>query len=83
MEITWYGQTCVRLRGRDAVVIADAYQSVVGPTGRGVTGDIVTYSHADDAPLVKAGKGGKRSRDGATPIPSSLEDAFCLDGPGE
>jgi len=24
MEITWYGQTCVRLRGRDAVVVADA-----------------------------------------------------------
>jgi len=81
MEISWYGQTCVRLRGRDAVVVADAYQSVVGPTGRGVTGDIVTYSHPDDAPLPKAK--GKRSRDGGTTIPGSLEDAFCLDGPGE
>ena len=40
--------------GRDAVVVADAYQSVVGPTGRGITADIVTYSHADDAPLAKA-----------------------------
>ncbi len=83
MEITWYGQTCVRLRGRDAVVVADAYQSVVGPTGRGITGDIVTYSHPDDAPLARAGKGGNLSRDGGTLIPSSLEDAFCLDGPGE
>jgi L-ascorbate metabolism protein UlaG (beta-lactamase superfamily) len=81
MEITWYGQTCIRLRGRDAVVVADAYQSVVGPTGRGITGDIVTFSHADDAPLAKAK--GKRSRDGQTILPASLEDAFCLDGPGE
>jgi hypothetical protein len=62
-------------------VVADAYQSVVGPTGRGITGDIVTYSHPDDAPLPKAR--GKRSRDGTTAIPASLEDAFCLDGPGE
>ena len=81
MEITWYGQTCVRLRGRDAVVVADAYQSVVGPTGRGITADIATYSHPDDAPLAKAK--GRRTRDGGTVIPSSLEEAFALDAPGE
>src|SRR4029453_16593163 len=81
MEMTWYGRTCVRLRGRDAVVVADPYQSVVGPTGRGITGEVVTYSHPDDAPLKKAQ--GKTSRDGATVVPSSLEDAFVLDGPGE
>jgi len=71
----------VRLRGRDAVVVADAYQSVVGPTGRGITGDIATYSHPDDEPLKKVK--GTRSRDGQTLIPSSLETAFVLDGPGE
>jgi len=81
MEITWYGRTCVRLRGRDAVVVADPYPAVVGPTGRGITGDIVTYSHPDDAPLPKAK--GPRSRDGGTVLPASLEDAFVLDGPGE
>ena len=81
MEITWYGQTCVRLRGRDAVVVADAYQSIVGPTGRGITADIATYSHPDDAPLAKAK--GRRTRDGKTVVPSSLEQAFALDGPGE
>jgi L-ascorbate metabolism protein UlaG (beta-lactamase superfamily) len=81
MEITWYGQTCVRLRGRDAVVVADAYQSVVGPTGRGITGDIATYSHADDAPLPRAK--GRRTRDGRTVVPTSLDEAFTLDGPGE
>jgi L-ascorbate metabolism protein UlaG (beta-lactamase superfamily) len=81
MEVTWYGQTCVRLRGRDAVVVADAYQSIVGPTGRGITADIATYSHPDDAPLAKAK--GRRTRDGKTVLPSSLEQSFALDGPGE
>jgi L-ascorbate metabolism protein UlaG (beta-lactamase superfamily) len=81
MEITWYGRTCIRLRGRDAVVVADPFQAVVGPTGRGITGEIVTFSHADDKPLARAK--GKRSRDGKTIIPTSLEEAFVLDGPGE
>jgi L-ascorbate metabolism protein UlaG (beta-lactamase superfamily) len=81
MELTWYGRTCVRLRGRDAVVVTDPYQSVVGPTGRGITGDIVTFSHPDDTKLAKAK--GKLSRDGLTHLPSSLDDAFVLDGPGE
>ena len=81
MELTWYGRTCIRLRGKDAVVVADPYQSIVGPTGRGITGEIVTYSHPDDRPLPKAK--GRRSRDGSTLLPSSLEEAFVLDGPGE
>ena len=63
------------------MVVHDAYQSIVGPTGRGMTADIATYSHPDDAPLAK-GKG-RRTRDGATVLPSSLESAFTLDGPGE
>jgi L-ascorbate metabolism protein UlaG (beta-lactamase superfamily) len=84
MELTWYGRTCVRLRGRDAVVVADPYPSIVGPTGRGITGEIVTYSHPDDAPEPK-GKAakGRRSRDGSTILPTSLDESFVLDGPGE
>ena len=81
MEITWYGRTCIRLKGRDAVVVADPYQAVVGPTGRGITGDVVTFSHPDDAPLPKAK--GRRSRDGRTAVPTSLDESFILDGPGE
>ena len=81
MELTWYGRTCIRLRGRDAVVVHDAYGAVVGPTGRGITADIVTYSHADDAPVARAK--GRTSRDGKTVLPTSIEDAFVLDGPGE
>ena len=81
MELTWYGRTCIRLKGRDAVVVHDAYPSDVGPTGRGITGDIVTFSHADDAGLGR--KPGKISRDGGTAIVTSLESAFVLDSPGE
>jgi L-ascorbate metabolism protein UlaG (beta-lactamase superfamily) len=81
MELTWFGRTCVRMRSKDAVVVADPYQWIVGPTGRGITGDIVTLSHPDDAPLARAK--GKPAPDGATFLPTSLEDSFCLDGPGE
>ena len=81
MEISWFGGTCVRLRGRDAVVVADAYPALVGPTGRGITADIVTYSHPDDTPPAKTK--GRRTRDGKTVVPSSLDPAFVLDGPGE
>ena len=41
----------------------------------------MTFSHPDDTPLPRAK--GKRSRDGTTLLPSSLDDAFVLDGPGE
>ena len=44
MELTWYGRTCIRLRGKDAVVLADPFTGIVGPTGRGVTAEIVTFS---------------------------------------
>ena len=81
MELTWYGRTCIRLRGRDAVVVNDPYPSVVGPTGRGITGDVVTFSHPDDNHPPK--KATKLSRDGGTAMPTSLEPAFVLDGPGE
>lgn len=81
MELTWYGRTCIRLRGKDAVVVNDPYPSVVGPTGRGITGDVITFSHPDDAPAPR--KANTLSRDGTTAIPTSLESAFVLDGPGE
>jgi L-ascorbate metabolism protein UlaG (beta-lactamase superfamily) len=83
MELTWYGRTCVRMRGKDAVVVTDPYQAIVGPTGRGITGDIVTFSHPDDNPLPNGKNKGKPSRDGGSLLPGSLEEAFCLDGPGE
>lgn len=85
MEITWYGDTCVRLRGREGVVAADAYRSVVGPTGRGLTADIATYSHADPDPGRVTGRGSRAEHVTGNGIvrPTSLESAFSLDAPGE
>jgi hypothetical protein len=95
VEIVSFGDTCLRLRGREGVVVADAFPSIVGPTGRGMTADIATYSHADgQQSLGLGGKAGSRDdRAGraakASPghtvrrVPTSLESAFLLDGPGE
>jgi L-ascorbate metabolism protein UlaG (beta-lactamase superfamily) len=81
MEITWYGSTCVRMRGREGVVAADPFRSIVGPTGRSMTADIISYSHPDPSP--PKGKVGKTSHLLGVPIPTSLEKAFVLDSPGE
>jgi L-ascorbate metabolism protein UlaG (beta-lactamase superfamily) len=82
MEITWYGNACVRLRGREGIVVADAFPSVVGPTGRGLTADLVTYSHRDPE---AAGTGRTNGRKPAAEVgvPTSLQPAFRLEGPGE
>jgi L-ascorbate metabolism protein UlaG (beta-lactamase superfamily) len=82
MEITWYGETCVRLRGREGVVAADAFRSVVGPTGRGLTADIATYSHGENTPAPGA-RSAARPGEGDVVRPTSLESAFTLRGPGE
>lgn len=86
MEITWLGETCVRLRGREGVVVTDAYRSVAGPTGRGLTADICTYSHAEQAAPWTSTTGGVAvlgaSVLGIAP-PTSLEPAFLIDAPGE
>jgi L-ascorbate metabolism protein UlaG (beta-lactamase superfamily) len=88
VEITWLGDTCVRLRGREGVVAADAFRSVAGPTGRGLIADICTYSHTDPSDPPKPGS--RRSSQSATASrglgvipPSSLETAFTIDAPGE
>ena len=81
MELTWYGRTCIRLRGRDAVVVADPYQTVVGPTGRGITGEIVTYS-PPRRPAAAEGEGHALARRLDAPAVVARE-AFVLDGPGE
>lgn len=82
MELTWYGQACVRLRGKEGVAVADAYRSVVGPTGRGLTADIATYSHPDPKPQPARTPGGAHTP-ADVEMPASLEHAFRLSGPGE
>jgi L-ascorbate metabolism protein UlaG (beta-lactamase superfamily) len=86
VEITWLGATCVRFKGREGVVVADPFRSVAGPTGRGLTADIVSFSHADEGSSSDRGSKGKpavASRHLGIPVPSSLETAYVLDSPGE
>ena len=85
MELTWQGRFCVRLRSRDATVVADPFPADVGPTGRGLSADIVTFSHREPLP-----PGALRQLRKATApsgeevlVPASLERAFVLNGPGE
>jgi L-ascorbate metabolism protein UlaG (beta-lactamase superfamily) len=86
MEITWYGGSCVRLKGREGVVAADPFRSIVGPTGRGLTADIVSFGYPDETDVNGRGskaKAGVVSRQLAVPLPTSLESAYVLDSPGE
>jgi hypothetical protein len=90
MEIVSFGETCLRLRGREGIVVANAFPRIVGPTGRGLTADIATYSHPDGQGTLgfdsASGSNGKRKssskRDNGR-VPTSLESAFLLDSPGE
>ncbi len=86
MEITWFGGSCVRLKGREGVVVADPFRSIAGPTGRGLTADIISFGHADDTALT--GRGSKvktevASRQLGVVVPTSLQSAYVLDSPGE
>jgi hypothetical protein len=85
MEITSFGGTCLRFKGREGVVVADGYAALVGPTGRGLTADIATYSHAEDQAALRL-DGDRRDplrRGDGIKIPTSLATAFLLDSPGE
>jgi hypothetical protein len=92
MEIVSFGETCLRLRGKEGIVVTDAFPRIVGPTGRGLTADIATYSHGDGQETLGlemgrvsgTGASGKKSRSKtAMGVPTSLETAFLLDSPGE
>jgi len=85
MEITSFGATCLRFKGREGVVVADGYTALVGPTGRGLTADVATYSHVEDQAALRLDGDGRephRRGDGIK-VPTSLGNAFLLDSPGE
>ena len=83
MEITSYGGSCLRLKGREGVVAADAFTALVGPTGRGLTADIVTYSHPDRQAALGLDGARPHQRGEGIKVPTSLSSAFLIDGPGE
>lgn len=45
MYITWLGQSCFKIQGKNATIITDPYQPAIGLTLPRLTGDIVTVSH--------------------------------------
>ena len=45
MQITWYGHSCFRLRGRSGTVVADPYGPDIGYSVPRIRADIVTVSH--------------------------------------
>ena len=91
MEIVSFGETCLRLRGKEGTVVTDAFPRIVGATGRGLTADIATYSHPDAQSSLglesiseaAAKPKGKSKSKGEQRVPTSLEPAFLLDSPGE
>src|SRR4029078_1587697 len=58
---------------------------LVGPTGRGLTADVATYSHVEDQAALRLHGGGPQPprRGEGIKIPTSLTNAFLLDSPGE
>lgn len=65
MQITWYGHSCFRLRGRSGTVITDPYGDDIGYRLPKVRADIVTVSHDHpDHANVKAVKGKPKVIDG-------------------
>jgi L-ascorbate metabolism protein UlaG (beta-lactamase superfamily) len=68
MEITWYGQSCFRLRSRGLSVVTDPYGPSAGLKLPRLTATIVTVSHEhEDHNNVEAVKG----------------SPFVINGPGE
>jgi L-ascorbate metabolism protein UlaG (beta-lactamase superfamily) len=45
MDVTWYGQSCFRLRDRSVSVVCDPYDRRIGLKPPRLTADIVTVSH--------------------------------------
>ncbi|MCC7107201.1 MAG: MBL fold metallo-hydrolase [Chloroflexi bacterium] len=45
MDITWYGHSCFRLRGRDVSIITDPFDRSLGFNLNRLTASIVTVSH--------------------------------------
>jgi hypothetical protein len=83
VEIASFGGSCLRFKGREGLVAANAFSALVGPTGRGLTADIVTYSHPDEQVALDLQGREPHQRGEGIKVPTSLSSAFLIDGPGE
>ena len=68
MHITWHGQSCFKIQGKEATIITDPYNKEIGLKVPRFRGDIVTVSHDHLS---------------HNNIESVKEDPQIVDGPGE
>ena len=81
MEITWYGRTCVRLRGGTR---SSSPTRISRSSGRPGAGSPATSSRTATPTTGRCRRPRASGRATARRVlPSSLDDAFVLDGPGE
>lgn len=69
MDVTWHGQSCFRLRGRNATAVTDPFPPSLGIKLPKLEADVVTVSHAHP---------GHAHVEGIV-----TEDVFVVEGPGE
>ena len=68
MEISWLGHSCFRIKGKEAVILTDPYDSTIGYALGKPKADIVTVSHNHPGHSCVAGVSGARK---------------AINGPGE
>ena len=68
MDVTWHGQSCFRLRGKNATALTDPYPPSLGTRLPRIDADVVTVSHDHPNHSYLDGVG---------------KDAFVVEGPGE
>ena len=69
MDVTWHGQSCFRLRGRNATAVTDPFPQSIGLKLPKLEADVVTVSHPHP---------------GHSNLEAVVnKDVFVVDGPGE
>ncbi len=69
MDVTWHGQSCFRLRGRNATAVTDPFPASIGIKPPKFEADLVTVSHPHP---------------GHSNVEAIVtKDVFVVDGPGE
>ncbi|MFA6909268.1 MAG: MBL fold metallo-hydrolase [Patescibacteria group bacterium] len=68
MNITWLGQACFKIQGKDATIIIDPFDANIGLKVPRLAGDLLLITHDHNDHNNRKGVGG---------------DPFIIDGPGE
>jgi L-ascorbate metabolism protein UlaG (beta-lactamase superfamily) len=69
LDVTWHGQSCFRLRGKNAVAVTDPFPQSIGIKPPKLEADVVTVSHPHP---------------GHSNVEAIVnKDVFVVDGPGE